>query len=80
MTRGVDRAAAEKSWATRLLERRQALGLTQTQVAELAGVTQQAVSSFERGRTVPRMRTLDRLAAAVGTTVTELFPMASRPR
>lgn len=41
-------------------------GLTQAELAEHAGVTQQAVSSYETGRKEPTLPTLQRLLAAAG--------------
>lgn len=40
--------------------------ITQTRLAELAGVSQQAVSSYETGRKEPTLPTLQRLLAAAG--------------
>lgn len=78
---GEGRAEREKSWGVRFYERRQALRLSQEQVAKLADVTQQAVSKFESDPNyVPRWGTLERYARALGTTVDELFPMVARPR
>ncbi len=74
-----ERAEREKSWATRVYERRTALGLTQEQLAELVQVTQQLVSSIERGESIPRISTARRIAKALGTTIDELFPMSSAP-
>jgi transcriptional regulator with XRE-family HTH domain len=76
----LDRARQEKSWATRVLERRQEIRLSQQKVAELAGITQQALSSIERGKAVPRFLTMDALARALGTSVEQLFPIESRPK
>lgn len=73
---GAKRAAAEKSWATRVFERRDSLKLTQTQVADLAGITQQSLSRIERDEVIPRFSTMDALARALGTTVEQLFPIA----
>ena len=41
-------------------------GLTQSQLAELAGVTQQTVSAYETGRKEPTLPTLERLVGAAG--------------
>ncbi len=41
-------------------------GLTQTELAELAGVTQQAISAYETGRKDPTLATLTRLVAGAG--------------
>lgn len=40
--------------------------LTQSRLAELAGVSQQAVSAYETGRKEPTLPTLQRLIAAAG--------------
>ena len=47
-------------------ERRLALGLSQTQVAASAGMTQPALSRLEAGGTVPTIPVLERIAAALG--------------
>lgn len=49
----------------RIKSMRQARGWTQVQLAEAAGVTQQAVSKIERGETADPW-TLDRIAEALG--------------
>jgi transcriptional regulator with XRE-family HTH domain len=41
-------------------------GLTQRQLASLAGVSQQAISAYETGRKEPTFATVDRLLAAAG--------------
>jgi len=47
-------------------------GLTQKDVAALTGIAAPNLSRVERGGTPPRLRTLERLAAAYGTTVVDL--------
>ena len=47
-------------------ERRLALGLSQTEVATRAGMTQPALSRLEAGGTVPTIPVLERIAAALG--------------
>ncbi|MFE9103510.1 helix-turn-helix domain-containing protein [Actinomadura geliboluensis] len=47
-------------------QRRLALGLTQTQLAERAGLTQPALSRLESGGPTPTIGVLDRLAHALG--------------
>ena len=47
-------------------ERRLALGLSQTEVATRAGMTQPALSRLEVGGTVPTIPVLERIAAALG--------------
>jgi DNA-binding XRE family transcriptional regulator len=69
----------EKSWAIRVLERRHFFGLSQTQLAELAGVTQQAVSAIETGAANPRIATARKIALALRTDLETLFPGSPVP-
>lgn len=62
-------------WAARVNERRRMLGLSQSQLASLAGITQQAVSAIELGAVNLRMATARRIAWALRTDVETLFPM-----
>ncbi|HLE38692.1 MAG TPA: helix-turn-helix transcriptional regulator [Acidimicrobiia bacterium] len=41
-------------------------GLTQSELAEQAGITQQAISAYETGRTEPTLPTLMHILAAAG--------------
>lgn len=50
--------------------RREELRLTQTQLGELAGLKQPAVARFEAGGTMPTIPLLERLAAALGMSLT----------
>jgi putative molybdopterin biosynthesis protein len=79
---------AEVSWAagTALRMARQARGLSQQQLAGMAGVTRQAVSAVESGNSDPSLRFALGLASALGMTVEELFgrgeladPVLARP-
>ncbi|MBV9208421.1 MAG: helix-turn-helix transcriptional regulator, partial [Actinobacteria bacterium] len=65
---------------------RQARGLSQQQLAGMAGVTRQAVSAVESGHSDPSLRVALALARALGMTVEELFgpgdpadPVLARP-
>ena len=58
---------------TRLRLARQARGLSQQQLAGVAGVTRQAVSAVESGHSDPSLRVALALARALGMTVEELF-------
>jgi transcriptional regulator with XRE-family HTH domain len=53
----------------RLVERRRQLGLSQREVAERMGTSQPAVARLEAGGTDVRLSTLERYAAALGTTI-----------
>jgi len=61
-------------WAERVIERRKQFGWTQDQLAEISGITQQAISQIERGTGLPRDDSKIALARALGTTPGELFP------
>ena len=70
----------------RLRLARQARGLSQQQLAGVAGVTRQAVSAVEAGHSDPSLRVALNLAQALGMTVEELFgpgdpgdPVLARP-
>ena len=70
----------------RLRLARQARGLSQQQLAGVAGVTRQAVSAVESGHSDPSLRVALALAHALGMTVEELFgpgdpadPVLARP-
>lgn len=59
-------------------ERRLTLGLSQTEVATHAGMTQPALSRLEAGGTVPTIPVLERLAAALNADlVVTLSPHAA---
>lgn len=61
----------------RLRERRQAAGLSQQQLADLAGITRQAVSALEGGRYSPATSVALQLARALGCRLEELFSLKS---
>jgi putative molybdopterin biosynthesis protein len=56
---------------------RQTRGLSQQQLAQMAGVTRQAVSAVESGHSDPSLRVALALARALGMTVEELFGPAA---
>src|SRR5208337_4853075 len=56
--------------AARLAEQRQAVGLSQTEVAARMGTSQSAVARLESGTADVRASTLERYAAAVGGQIT----------
>jgi len=59
--------------ADRLRRAREASGLTQSDLAERAGVSRQLVSAVEAGRNTPSVDGALRLARALGASVEELF-------
>ncbi|MBR3973957.1 MAG: helix-turn-helix transcriptional regulator [Oscillospiraceae bacterium] len=62
-----------EKFAAFLQERRKALGLTQSALAEKLHVTDKAVSRWERGVGFPDIRLLEPLADALGVSLTELM-------
>lgn len=59
---------------TTLKEHRERLGLSQSQVARRANLTEVTVRSVERGRSMPKLATARALASALGISVDELVP------
>ena len=60
----------------RILELRHAKGLTHKQVADKAGISEAAISLYERGLRKPTILTAYKLAEALGVTVDELIRKA----
>jgi ribosome-binding protein aMBF1 (putative translation factor) len=58
--------------------RREELGWSQRQLAERAGMTQPGVARFEAGGTMPTLPLLERLASALGLTLTISLDPADR--
>ncbi|MCA1695972.1 MAG: helix-turn-helix domain-containing protein [Actinobacteria bacterium] len=62
----------------RVRELRVQQGLSQTELARRAGMTQPAVARFEAGGTVPTLPVLERLARSLGAELTvQLAPCSS---
>jgi molybdate-binding protein/DNA-binding XRE family transcriptional regulator len=67
----------ESGSGARLRRARQARAYTQQQLADMAGVSRQAIAAVESGLSDPSLRTALALARALGMTVEELFGSAS---
>ena len=66
--------------ARAIAQRRKGLGLTQAQLAEGLGVDTETLSRFERGKHLPSLRTLERLAELLNTPIGALLaPESSQP-
>ena len=63
-------ATADQELRLALIEARRAAGLTQRDVAEALGISQSAVSQFERYDNDPQLSTVRRYALAVGAAIT----------
>lgn len=57
----------------RLREIRERRGLTQMELADLAGVSQSIISDIENEYVSPTIRVLQKLAGALGVSVSELL-------
>lgn len=74
-----DETAFFRQLGTRIAERRKAQDLTQAQLGELIGITQQQIASFEIGRRRIPVSTLPLLAKALGTSIEELIGEPAKP-
>ncbi len=74
MTRRVKGSAATEL-DNQILPLRKAAGLTQAQLAETVGVTRKTINTVERGHYVPSTVLALRIAAALDTTVEEIFSL-----
>jgi transcriptional regulator with XRE-family HTH domain len=63
----------------RIAELRAQLGITQVQLAEILGYSQQQILSFEKGRRKVPASSLPELAKALGVSIDELLGVEDRP-
>ena len=56
----------------KLKQKRLEKGLTQERLAEITGIKQQSISSYEAGRQFPRRANLEKLAKALDCTIGEI--------
>lgn len=63
-----------------LTQRRAAMGLTQAQLAQRLDVTDKAVSKWERGKSLPDITLLNRLAAELRVSVVEQAEALTLPQ
>ena len=61
-----------KTTVVLLKEARQAKGFTQEQLAKASGVHRVTIARIESGKCFPNMDTLEKLASALGVTVSDL--------
>ncbi len=64
----------------RIAEARRKSGITQSALAVRVGVTAQAVSKWEQGRSCPDIAILDEIADALGISLFELLGMEKREK
>lgn len=75
---GYEQARLRYELAEAIRARREELGWSQRQLAERAGMTQPGVARFEAGGTTPTLQLLERLATALGLTLTVCLAPAGR--
>ena len=63
----------------KIFEARRQKGLTQEALADMLGVTAQAVSKWERGESMPETALLPKLAQILDTSIDELFSVEKKP-
>jgi ribosome-binding protein aMBF1 (putative translation factor) len=73
-----EQATLRYELAEAIRARRKEVGWSQRQLAERAGMTQPGVARFEAGGTTPTLPLLERLASALGLTVTISLAPAER--
>ena len=61
---------------SKIAQERKARGMTQEQLAQISGVHRVTIARIESGEISPNLRTLERLAEAMGVTVGELIEKA----
>ena len=61
------------NYGKRIKQLREQAGLSQTKLAEIAGVTPQAISMIESGERNIITKTADKIAGALGVTLNKLF-------
>src|SRR5689334_15181478 len=76
---GIVHAEIVGLFAARLREARSSLGMTQAELARMAQVTVSHIWKLESGGAAPGIDLVDRLARALGTTVTDLLPATPSP-
>jgi len=77
MATTVQPAVSRPEYENRLREKRQALGLSQKQLADMAGITRQAVSAVEANQYSPATSVALQLARALRCRVEDLFSIKS---
>jgi len=75
-----DALEEEFALAKAVIDARKRAGLTQIELAQKMGTTQPVVARLEGGRTLPSMRTLERLAKATGSRLLIRFEPCSEKR
>ena len=79
VTRGVAMSTIQERIGKRIQQLRDAAGLTQSQLADRAGVNAEHISRIERAEKGPSIELLDRVAGALGVSIKALFDFEEEP-
>ncbi len=69
----------QENIGTKIAELRKSRGMKQDELAEMLGVTPQAVSKWENGASMPDIALLPKIAEIFGVTIDDLFRDAPKP-
>lgn len=61
------------NYGTRIKELRELAGLTQLQLSEKSGVSQEHICRLENDKFTPNVKTADRIAGALGVTLMDIL-------
>lgn len=75
--RGIRHAEIVRRFAERLRELRRSRGMTQTELGRRSSTSESYIRRLEGAAAAPGIDLLDRLAAALGVSATELLPAAA---
>ena len=75
----IEHAEIVRLFAVRLRELRHSRGMTQADLGRAAQITTSYVGRLESGGAAPGIDLVDRLAKALGTTVTDFLPTTASP-
>ena len=66
------------SIAQKVREKRKAVGITQAELSERAGVHRITISNLELGKNTPQFRNLEKVAKGLNVPVVDLLPSSSQ--
>ena len=64
------------NYGIRIKELRDRAGMTQVELSEKSGISQEHISRIENGKFTPNVKTADRIAGALGVTLMDILKEA----
>ena len=61
------------NYGIRIKEIREQVGMTQAELSEKSGLSQEHISRIENGKFTPNVKTADRIASALGVTLMDIL-------